>query len=72
MDFEIGKKYVVKMKDRRSVEVIREYSLREKIAFNVISYLQTALKVLGILSIALFPPMIFLFVPFIRRNNESN
>lgn len=58
--FEIGKNYVVKMKSERHVEVLHEYSVREKLAKNIGMYSINTLKILLILCGLICPPLLFL------------
>lgn len=72
MKVEIGKTYLVKVNDRRHIQVINEISdtqLKYLKISNYAKYISLFFKTLFVLSVLIFPPMIF----FIRRKgDESN
>lgn len=68
--FQIGKEYIVKMRDQRSVEVLREWTLREKFIYNIGSYMLITLRVLAVIGSLVFPPLLLFTLPLLRKNND--
>lgn len=68
--FEIGKKYVVKMKDEKSVELLREHTSRENVMFNIKNYLSNTFKVVVVIVSVCIPPLLLITIPLIIRGNR--
>lgn len=68
--FKVGNKYVVVMKDERSVDVLHEYSIREHLAYNISNALKGIVKAAVVIISVVFPPLLLITIPLIKRGNK--
>lgn len=68
--FETGRYYVVKLKDERNCEVIREYHKIESIIYFLPNYIKPVLKAIALLISIAFPPLLLITIPLMRVSND--
>ena len=69
-NIEAGTTYVVHVKDSSTAEVLHKYSKREAIVYNIGSIIKYTFKVLVVLASVLFPPLLFITIPLMRRSKR--
>jgi hypothetical protein len=70
INIETGKTYVVYIKDGSTAEVLHKYSKKEAIIYNIGSISKSIFKVLAILISVVFPPLLFITMPLMRRGKR--
>ena len=68
--FKVGSLYVVRLKDERSVDLLYEMRWWQRWIINSTFYLQTFLKGIVVLVSVLFPPLLFITIPMLKRGNK--
>ncbi|CAB4125494.1 hypothetical protein UFOVP53_152 [uncultured Caudovirales phage] len=68
MKIEIGKTYVVAVKDKNNIELLHEYSKKESFIYNIYPKVIMILKIFSVLISVAIPPLLFITVPLLKKN----
>lgn len=68
MKIEVGKTYVVAIKDKNNIELLHEYSKKENFIYNIYPMAITILKVFSVLISVVIPPLLFITIPLLKKN----
>ena len=70
INIETDTTYVVYVKDGSTAEVLHKYSKREAIIYNIGSISKCTFKVLAILISVVFPPLLLITIPLMKRGKR--
>ena len=66
MNVDIGKTYVVRIKDAQSADILHEYTTREKIIHDIKEISLNLLKGSILLISIIIPPLLFITIPLMK------
>ena len=66
-----GGLYVIRYRNERNVDLLRELKKHEVIALNLNYYIPLALKSLAVIASVLFPPLLLLTIPLLLMRGKS-
>jgi len=69
---EVGKTYVVEIKDSNNIELLHEYSKKEKFVHQIYPMLITTIKALSVLISVAIPPLLLITIPLLKKKQNED